>query len=146
MLLLIPQIFVDFPLFTIGIFQSVVLDPAKQWLPNQNRRNIHIHCQNCFRSKQVLTVSMMMIIIIIIIIRAPETTHKAYFLVTQTSSFIQVLCCEISCSHGGEYEDGCSWLLRTDDGSSKHLWNVVKRLPDYTAQQPRRQQSSGLVL
>jgi hypothetical protein len=26
-----------------------------------------------------------------------------------------------------------------DDGGSKHLWNVGKLLPDYTAQQPRRQ-------
>jgi hypothetical protein len=31
-----------------------------------------------------------------------------------------------------------------DDGGSKHLWNVVKLLPDYTVQQPRRQQSSYL--
>jgi hypothetical protein len=29
-----------------------------------------------------------------------------------------------------------------DDGGSKHLWNVDKLLPDYTAQQPRRQSSS----
>jgi hypothetical protein len=29
--------------------------------------------------------------------------------------------CEISGSHGGEY-----------DGSSKHLWNVGKFIPDYT--------------
>jgi hypothetical protein len=27
-----------------------------------------------------------------------------------------------------------------DDGGSKHLWNVGKRLPDYRAQQPRRHQ------
>jgi hypothetical protein len=26
-----------------------------------------------------------------------------------------------------------------DEGGSKHLWNVSKRLPDYTAQQSRRQ-------
>jgi hypothetical protein len=31
---------------------------------------------------------------------------------------------------------------RPDDGGSKHLWNAGKLLPDYTAQQPRRQQSS----
>jgi hypothetical protein len=31
-----------------------------------------------------------------------------------------------------------------DYGVSKHLWNVGKLLPDYTAQQPRRQQSSYL--
>jgi hypothetical protein len=29
-----------------------------------------------------------------------------------------------------------------DDAGSKHLWNVGKLLPDYTAQQPRRQSSS----
>jgi hypothetical protein len=29
-----------------------------------------------------------------------------------------------------------------EDGGSKHLWNVGKLLPDYTAQQPRRQPSS----
>jgi hypothetical protein len=29
-----------------------------------------------------------------------------------------------------------------DDGNSKHPWNVGKLLPDYTAQQPRRQPSS----
>jgi hypothetical protein len=28
-----------------------------------------------------------------------------------------------------------------DDGDSKHLWNVGKLLPDYTALRPRRQQS-----
>jgi hypothetical protein len=32
--------------------------------------------------------------------------------------------------------------LGDDDGGSKHLWNVGKLLPDYTAQQPRRQPSS----
>jgi hypothetical protein len=31
---------------------------------------------------------------------------------------------------------------RPDDGGSKHLWNVGKLLPHYTAQQPRRQPSS----
>jgi hypothetical protein len=31
---------------------------------------------------------------------------------------------------------------RPDDGGSKDLWNVGKRLPDYTALQPRRQPSS----
>jgi hypothetical protein len=33
---------------------------------------------------------------------------------------------------------------RPDDGASKHLWNVCKLLPDYTAQQLRRQPSSYL--
>jgi hypothetical protein len=33
-------------------------------------------------------------------------------------------------------------IHRPDDGGSKHLWNVSKLLPDYTAQQPRRQPSS----
>jgi hypothetical protein len=32
--------------------------------------------------------------------------------------------------------------LVADDGGSKHLWNVSKLLPDYTAQQPRRQSCS----
>jgi hypothetical protein len=32
--------------------------------------------------------------------------------------------------------------IRPDDGGSKHLWNVGKLLPDYTALQPRRQPSS----
>jgi hypothetical protein len=37
----------------------------------------------------------------------------------------------------------CTLLTRRpDDGGSKHLWNVGKLLPDYTAQQPRRQPSS----
>jgi hypothetical protein len=31
---------------------------------------------------------------------------------------------------------------RSDDGGSKHLWNVGKLLIDYTAQKPRRQSSS----
>jgi hypothetical protein len=31
---------------------------------------------------------------------------------------------------------------RPDDGGSKYLWDVGKRLPDYMALQPRRQQSS----
>jgi hypothetical protein len=31
---------------------------------------------------------------------------------------------------------------RPSDGGSKHLWNVGKPLPDYMAQQPRRQPSS----
>jgi hypothetical protein len=31
---------------------------------------------------------------------------------------------------------------RPDDGGTKHLWNVGKLLPDYMAQQPRRQPSS----
>jgi hypothetical protein len=30
---------------------------------------------------------------------------------------------------------------RNDNGGTKHLWNVGILLPDYTAQQPRRQQS-----
>jgi hypothetical protein len=39
------------------------------------------------------------------------------------------------------------WELRVcdhhpDDGVSKHLWNVSKFLPDFTAQEPRRQPSS----
>jgi hypothetical protein len=33
-------------------------------------------------------------------------------------------------------------LEQTDDGGSKHLWNVGKLLPDYTAQHPRLQSSS----
>jgi hypothetical protein len=35
-----------------------------------------------------------------------------------------------------------SWMLCPDDGGSKHLWNVGQFLPDYAAQQPRRQSSS----
>jgi hypothetical protein len=35
---------------------------------------------------------------------------------------------------------------RPDDGGSKHLWNVSKLLPDYTAQQPRRQPSSTVIM
>jgi hypothetical protein len=34
------------------------------------------------------------------------------------------------------------WSHHPDDGGSKHLWNIGKRLPDYKAQQPRRQPSS----
>jgi hypothetical protein len=36
------------------------------------------------------------------------------------------------------------WVMtcRPDDEGSKHLWNVGKLLPDYTAQHPRRQPSS----
>jgi hypothetical protein len=67
--------------------------------------------------------------------------------------------CEISGSHGGEYEEvfwvvaPCSLvevyrrfrvaccLHRPDDGGRKDLWNVSKLLPDYTVLQPRRQQS-----
>jgi hypothetical protein len=37
---------------------------------------------------------------------------------------------------------GACCLHRPDNGDSKHLWNVSKFLPDYTAQQPRRQSSS----
>jgi hypothetical protein len=32
-------------------------------------------------------------------------------------------------------------VVRSDDGGSKHFWNIGKLLPDYTAQQPRRQPS-----
>jgi hypothetical protein len=35
---------------------------------------------------------------------------------------------------------------RPDDGGSKDLWNAGKLLPDYTVLQPRRQQSSELLL
>jgi hypothetical protein len=34
---------------------------------------------------------------------------------------------------------------RTDDESSKYLWNVGKFLPEYQAQHPRRQSSSGVI-
>jgi hypothetical protein len=34
---------------------------------------------------------------------------------------------------------GAHCTHRADDGGSKHLWNVVKFLPHYTAQQPRWQ-------
>jgi hypothetical protein len=48
------------------------------------------------------------------------------------------------------YEDGCLLVVapcslvthRPDDGGSKHLRNVGKLLPDYMAEQPRRQPSS----
>jgi hypothetical protein len=40
---------------------------------------------------------------------------------------------EISGSHFGEYEDDCLLGDRPGDGGSKHLWNVGKFLPDYTA-------------
>jgi hypothetical protein len=33
-----------------------------------------------------------------------------------------------------------------DDRGSKHLWNVDKRLPDYTEQHPRRQSSSNKLI
>jgi hypothetical protein len=33
-----------------------------------------------------------------------------------------------------------------DGGGSKHLWNVTKLLPDYTAQQPRTQSTTFLLL
>jgi hypothetical protein len=55
---------------------------------------------------------------------------------------------QVSGSRGVEYEDGCLLGLPTfllDDGAKKHLWNVGKLLPDYTAQQPRRQPSSNVV-
>jgi hypothetical protein len=32
-----------------------------------------------------------------------------------------------------------------DDGGSNHLWNIGKLLPDYTAQQSRRQPSSRKI-
>jgi hypothetical protein len=38
---------------------------------------------------------------------------------------------------GAAYEV-CNHDPRPDDGGSKHLWNVGKLLPDYTAQHPRR--------
>jgi hypothetical protein len=40
----------------------------------------------------------------------------------------------------GERIRGSYWLHcnRPHDGGSKHLWNVCKLLPDYTARQPRR--------
>jgi hypothetical protein len=44
----------------------------------------------------------------------------------------------LSVLYYGVYEDG----YRPDDGGSKHLWNIGKRLPGNTAQQPRRQPSS----
>jgi hypothetical protein len=35
-------------------------------------------------------------------------------------------------------------FYQPDDRGRKRLWNVGKRLPDYTVQQPRRQPSSNL--
>jgi hypothetical protein len=71
---------------------------------------------------------------------------------------------EISSSHGGEWRWLSSGLRppcslvdvyrrfrgacyfhhqgRPDDGGNKHLWNFGKLLPDYKAQQPRRQSST----
>jgi hypothetical protein len=42
------------------------------------------------------------------------------------------------------FRGACCLQYRPDDGGSKHIWNVGKRLPDYAAQQPRRQPSSYL--
>jgi hypothetical protein len=36
----------------------------------------------------------------------------------------------------------CFYHHSSNDGGSKHLWNVCKLLPHYTAQHPRRQSSS----
>jgi hypothetical protein len=50
-----------------------------------------------------------------------------------------------SFEHGNETSGsikGGEFLNQDDDGGSKHLWNVSKLLPDYTAQQARRQLSS----
>jgi hypothetical protein len=48
------------------------------------------------------------------------------------------------------YTTSMAWITKfattshwTPDGGSKHLWNVGKLLPDYTAQHPRRQSSSS---
>jgi hypothetical protein len=68
---------------------------------------------------------------------------------------------EISCSQGGEYENECfqacydvqccrsvSTFQRclwphqfSEDGDSRHLWNVGKLLPDYKVHHSRRQPS-----
>jgi hypothetical protein len=45
--------------------------------------------------------------------------------------------CEISGSHGGEYEFQ-SLLGRPDDGGSTHLCNVCRHVFDYMAVHPRR--------
>jgi hypothetical protein len=39
---------------------------------------------------------------------------------------------------------GACCLHRPDDRGSRHLWNISKPLPDYMAQQLRRQPSSNL--
>jgi hypothetical protein len=49
--------------------------------------------------------------------------------------------CEISGSHGCEYEDDS-----LDDGGSTHLWNVGYFLPDYTSQYTRRLSSLSSTL
>jgi hypothetical protein len=41
---------------------------------------------------------------------------------------------------------GAYCFYRPDDGSSKPLWNVDIFLSDYTAQHPRRQSSSDMIL
>jgi hypothetical protein len=59
---------------------------------------------------------------------------------------------EISGSQGGEYKDEVYWrcrrgfwLHRTNDGGSKHLWNVGTILPEYTAQHLGRQSSADFL-
>jgi hypothetical protein len=84
-----------------------------------------------------------------------NNSRKQYFYNTSYEAIQRnKLNTEVSGSHGGEYEDDCllsccavyssrslPTFHRPDDGSSKHLWNVGKLLPDYTALQPRRQPS-----
>jgi hypothetical protein len=40
----------------------------------------------------------------------------------------------------------CDETHRPDDGGSKHVCNVGKLLPDYTAQQPRRNHLHSLLI
>jgi hypothetical protein len=61
-------------------------------------------------------------------------------------SRIRHLCCfsGISVFHSSEYEDSCLLCCCDcpDDRGSKHIWIVRKLMPDYMAQQPRKQPSS----
>jgi hypothetical protein len=74
----------------------------------------------------------------------PTVSNIAVFLVVAPCSLVEVYrrlrgACRL-------HHQGDSWqpsrLSAADDGGSKHLWIVCKILPDYMAQQPRRQPSS----
>jgi hypothetical protein len=54
--------------------------------------------------------------------------------------WVDALCCVVEVYR--RFRDSCCFHYQGDDGGSKHLWNVGKLLPDYTAQQPGRQPSS----
>jgi hypothetical protein len=67
----------------------------------------------------------------------PSNTKMVVFWVVAPCSLVEVY---------QRFRGACRVMSKHPDDGSKHLWNIGKLLPDYMAQQPRRQPSSYLPL